>query len=81
MPHVVKWAEKEERLPWRKNFGRDGDSGTGARRIPQNGQFGVFENRGATSVACTANTGLGWGTGAVQFCAKGSPNPARFGVG
>src|SRR6266699_1587915 len=69
---VVKWVEKGERAPRRKNLGRDGYSGTGVRRSPQNGVLGALENRGARPRLLSHTPTPGCGTGAVQFSPKGT---------
>src|SRR6266566_8583453 len=69
---VVKWVEKGERAPRRKNLGRDGYSGTGVRRSPQNGVLGALENRGARHRLLSHTPTPGCGTGAVQFSPKGT---------
>jgi hypothetical protein len=48
-PQVVKWVEKEERLPRQQNLRRDEYSGRGMGKIPQIGESGAFENRGLSA--------------------------------
>lgn len=68
----MKWVEKEERCPRRKNLWRDEDSGTGVRRIPQNGDLGLLDNRGARHRLFLNTPTPGWCIGAVQSSPKGT---------
>jgi hypothetical protein len=71
-PQVVKWLSKEERVPRRKNLRRHEYSGTGARKMLQNGEFGVLENMGAWALLVSRYPLRGWCTGAVQSSPKGT---------
>lgn len=75
LPKVVKWVEKEERLPRRQNLWRDEYSGARMRKIPQNGDLGVFENLGASQARQAETTPSGVPTPVSWNRSKRGPCP------